>query len=141
MPSKAIPPANPMTSSTVRLRSGTSDLISHSARTALNRRSVAVMIPATDRLACYSPQAVRKVGAAMFSMVTAMMGTITERTPRKPRPARTRLSRYLAMAGGEATVNEPFPSCLCPVNLQCVDGLGKLAGAPGAAAEPGEDLP
>jgi len=36
---------------------------------------------------------------------------------------------------------EPFPSCLCPVNLQCVDGLGKLAGAPGAAAEPGEDLP
>lgn len=40
----------------------------------------------------------------MFSMVTAMMGTITERTPRKP--ARTRLSRYLAMAGGEATVND-----------------------------------
>jgi len=42
----------------------------------------------------------------MFSMVTAMMGTITERTPRKPRPARTRLSRYLAMAGSEATVND-----------------------------------
>ncbi len=36
---------------------------------------------------------------------------------------------------------EPFPSCLCPVNLQCVDGLGKLADAPGAAAELGEDLP
>ena len=29
----------------------------------------------------------------------------------------------------------PFPSCLCFAGLQCVDGLGELPGAPGAAAE------
>ena len=38
-------------------------------------------------------------------------------------------------------VTEPFPSCLCRVNLQGVDGLGELAGTPGAAAELTENPP
>ena len=83
MPSKATTPAKPMISPRVRLRSGTSDLISHRARTAVNSGSVAVRIPATEELTCCSPQAVRKVGAAMSSTVTMMMGAITGRTPRK----------------------------------------------------------
>ena len=41
----------------------------------------------------------------MFSMVTAMMGTITAHAA-EARPASTRLRSYLAMAGGEATVND-----------------------------------
>jgi hypothetical protein len=36
---------------------------------------------------------------------------------------------------------EPFPSWLCFAELQYVDGLGELTGAPAAAAEFGEDLP
>ena len=36
---------------------------------------------------------------------------------------------------------EPFPSWLCVVDLQDVDGLGELAGAPWAAAELAEDSP
>jgi hypothetical protein len=36
---------------------------------------------------------------------------------------------------------EPFPSSLCGVNLQGVDGLGELSGAPGAAAELTQDSP
>jgi hypothetical protein len=36
---------------------------------------------------------------------------------------------------------EPFPPWLCFAELQYVDGLGELTGAPGAAAEFGEDLP
>ena len=36
---------------------------------------------------------------------------------------------------------EPFPSWLCLADLQYVDGLGELAGAPGAAAELTEDSP
>jgi len=32
-------------------------------------------------------------------------------------------------------------SCVCPADLQCVDGLGELPGAPGAAAELAEDAP
>jgi len=32
-------------------------------------------------------------------------------------------------------LTEPFPSWLCPADLQYVDGLGELTGAPGAAAE------
>jgi WD40 repeat protein len=34
-----------------------------------------------------------------------------------------------------------FSSCVCLVDLQYVDGLGELAGAPGAAAELAEDVP
>src|SRR5581483_11807192 len=37
--------------------------------------------------------------------------------------------------------SEPFPSWLCLADLQYVDGLGDLAGAPGAAAELSEDPP
>jgi hypothetical protein len=37
--------------------------------------------------------------------------------------------------------SEPFPSWLCLANLQYVDGLGELVGAPGAAAELTEDSP
>ena len=37
--------------------------------------------------------------------------------------------------------DEPFPSSLCGVNLQGVDGLGELSGAPGAAAELTQDSP
>jgi hypothetical protein len=36
---------------------------------------------------------------------------------------------------------EPFSSCVCLADLQYVDGLGELAGAPGAAAELAEDVP
>ena len=36
---------------------------------------------------------------------------------------------------------EPFPSWLCFADLQYVDGLGELAGAPGAAAELAENSP
>jgi hypothetical protein len=36
---------------------------------------------------------------------------------------------------------EPFSSCVCLADLQCVDGLGELAGAPGAAAELAQDAP
>ena len=36
---------------------------------------------------------------------------------------------------------EPFSSCVCLADLQYVDGLGELAGAPGAAAELAEDAP
>ena len=38
-------------------------------------------------------------------------------------------------------VSEPFSSCVCLADLQYVDGLGELAGAPGAAAELAEDVP
>jgi len=48
-------------------------------------------------------------------------------------------------AGGRSIVRfdstEPFPSSLCGVNLQGVDGLGELSGAPGAAAELTQDSP
>jgi len=37
--------------------------------------------------------------------------------------------------------SEPFPSWLCPADLQYVDGLGELTGAPGAAAELPENSP
>ena len=37
--------------------------------------------------------------------------------------------------------SEPFSSCVCLANLQNVDGLGELPGAPGAAAELAEDAP
>jgi hypothetical protein len=37
--------------------------------------------------------------------------------------------------------SEAFPSCLCLVGLQYVNGLGELAGTPGAAAELAENLP
>jgi hypothetical protein len=36
---------------------------------------------------------------------------------------------------------ETFPSWLCFAELQYVDGLGEFPGAPGTAAELGEDLP
>ncbi len=36
---------------------------------------------------------------------------------------------------------EPFSSCVCLADLQYVDGLGELSGAPGAAAELAEDVP
>src|ERR1700721_2344248 len=38
-------------------------------------------------------------------------------------------------------VTEPFSSWLCRVDLQRVDGLGELPGAPGTAAELAEDSP
>src|SRR5437588_856448 len=85
MPSRATTPAKPMTRPRERLRSGTSDLISHSASTAVNSGSVAVRIPATEELTCCSPQAVKKVGAAMSSRVTTATGTITWRSPRNAR--------------------------------------------------------
>jgi hypothetical protein len=40
-----------------------------------------------------------------------------------------------------SSYKEPFPSWLCFAWLQYVDGPGELTGAPGAAAEFGEDLP
>ena len=36
---------------------------------------------------------------------------------------------------------EPFSSGVCLAGLQNVDGLGELAGAPGAAAQLAEDAP
>ena len=42
---------------------------------------------------------------------------------------------------GRAKRTEPFPSSLCRVDLQGVDCLGELAGAPRAAAELAEDSP
>ncbi len=38
-------------------------------------------------------------------------------------------------------INEPIPSWLCLADLQYVNGLGELSGAPGAAAELAEDAP
>jgi hypothetical protein len=38
-------------------------------------------------------------------------------------------------------MSESFSSWLCFAELQYVDGLGELTGAPGAAAEFGEGLP
>jgi hypothetical protein len=38
-------------------------------------------------------------------------------------------------------INERFSSCVCLADLQYVDGLGELAGAPGAAAELMQDVP
>ena len=38
-------------------------------------------------------------------------------------------------------LTEPFSSRLCLAELQYVDGLGELAGAPGAAAQLAEDAP
>ena len=43
-------------------------------------------------------------------------------------------------SGGLARSIDPFPSWLCFAELQYVDGLGELTGAPAAAAEFGEDL-
>jgi hypothetical protein len=43
--------------------------------------------------------------------------------------------------GADPTFTEPFSSCVCLADLQCVDGLGELAGAPGAAAEFAQDAP
>ena len=49
----------------------------------------------------------------------------------------------LTAEGREAIGNytEPFSSCVCLADLQYVDGLGELSGAPGAAAELAEDPP
>jgi hypothetical protein len=41
----------------------------------------------------------------------------------------------------ERLTTEPFPSWLCLADLQYVNGLGELSGAPGAAAELAEDVP
>ena len=38
-------------------------------------------------------------------------------------------------------ISEPFSSSVCLADLQYVDGLRELAGAPGAAAELTEDAP
>ncbi len=48
---------------------------------------------------------------------------------------------YLPDKAGRRGYIEPFPSSLCGVNLQGVDGLGELSSAPGAAAELAEDSP
>ena len=37
--------------------------------------------------------------------------------------------------------NEPFSSCICLADLQNVDGLGELPGAPRAASQLAEDPP
>ena len=37
--------------------------------------------------------------------------------------------------------SEPFSSCICLADLQNVDGLGELAGAPRAASQLAEDPP
>jgi hypothetical protein len=42
---------------------------------------------------------------------------------------------------GTARIIEPFSSSACLADLQYVDGLRELAGAPGAAAELTEDMP
>ena len=49
----------------------------------------------------------------------------------------------VAVFGGlsSLSISEPFSSCVCLAGLQNVDGLGELAGAPGAAAELAEDVP
>ena len=54
-------------------------------------------------------------------------------TPERAGPRRRGPLDYL--------VNEPFSSWLCLADLQYVDGLGELAGAPGTAAELAEDAP
>ena len=47
----------------------------------------------------------------------------------------------VSYSNGATFYMEPFSSWLCLADLQCVDGLGELAGAPGAAAELAEDAP
>ena len=37
--------------------------------------------------------------------------------------------------------NEPFSSCVCLADLQYVDGLGELPGAPRAATQLAQDFP
>jgi hypothetical protein len=56
-------------------------------------------------------------------------------------PLAGRLACVRAKIAEVVTVSEPFPSRLCLADLQYVDGLGELAGAPGAAAELAEDVP
>ena len=51
-------------------------------------------------------------------------------------PAGTRSNDQPARAG-----SEPFSSCVCLADVQYVDGLGELSGAPGAAAELAEYVP
>jgi putative transposase len=67
-----------------------------------------------------------------------------------PAPQRSGQTWRAFLAGQAATIlaadffhvdTEPFPSWLCLANLQYVDGLGELAGAPGTAAELTEDSP
>ena len=48
---------------------------------------------------------------------------------------------FTAEVSDEIFDSEPFSSWLCLMDLQYVDGLGELAGAPGAAAELAEDAP
>src|SRR6266851_8845051 len=48
---------------------------------------------------------------------------------------------HVPNAGMPPAQNEPFPSWLCLADLQYVDGLGELSGAPGAAAELPKDAP
>ena len=45
-----------------------------------------------------------------------------------------------AVGIGPSDINEPFSSCFGFADLQNVDCLGELTGAPGAAAELIEDL-
>jgi hypothetical protein len=75
-----------MTSPANCLRSTASDLISHSASTAVNKGLVAVRIPATEEVIRSSPQAVRNVGRAMSSTATTATGAIMRRAPRNARP-------------------------------------------------------
>jgi Domain of unknown function (DUF151) len=54
---------------------------------------------------------------------------------------RVREVRLDRIVEGAYAATEPFPSSLCGMNLQGVDGLGELSGAPGAAAELTQDSP
>jgi hypothetical protein len=53
----------------------------------------------------------------------------------------SRRTRASKATGGHFRHNDPLLSCLGLVGLQDEDGFGDLVGAPGAAAELGEDLP
>ena len=75
------------------------DLTSHNASTAVNSGSVAVRNFGYREPTCCSPQAVKKVGAAMSSRVTTAMGTITWRRPRNARAWRPAARRTLRRRG------------------------------------------
>ena len=84
-------------------------------------------------------QPVRQQGLLAGQMVLGLLVAISCNS--SPVPGTVRVTGPSTDTYRTVGMTEPFPSWLCLANLQYVDGLGKLAGAPGAAAELTEDSP
>jgi len=114
------------------------ELIGHSATpkrrldapdTSYRARSRSHRQPTCWGMTRYRKKTSKTVKSASMSFLTAILGI----------SIRYSEDSFLSPAD---SLTEPFSSCVCLADLQYVDGLGELPGAPGAAAEdaPGLEL-